>query len=59
MNGLDQVIVALWFLTVILFVVIPLSATCLWLVISLIISAFSPVAGQAKRERPVMAAATA
>lgn len=37
MFELDQIIVALWFLPVILFVAIPLAVTCLWLV-------FSPIA---------------
>ncbi len=36
MNGLDQVIVALWFLPVVLFIVIPLCVVAVWLPFSLV-----------------------
>lgn len=36
MNGLDQIIVALWFLPVVLFIVIPLCLGALWLPVSLL-----------------------
>lgn len=36
MNGLDQIIVALWFLPVALFIVIPLCLGALWLPLSLL-----------------------
>ena len=58
MNGLDQIIVALWFLPVVLFILIPLTVTCLWVVLSPILALFIPVAGQSKQKKPVKAAAT-
>lgn len=45
MNGLDLIVVSLWFLPVVLFVIIPLSITCLGLVISFV-GFLKPVAGQ-------------
>lgn len=59
MSGLDQIIVALWFLPVVLFVVIPLSVTCLWLLVSPIIALLRPIAGQTYSERPKEARAAA
>jgi len=56
MNGLDQLIVTLWFLPVILFIVLPLCLSCMWGIISLLISPFrraAPVQG------PLAAAETA
>jgi len=35
MNGLDQIVIALWFLPVVLFIIVPLSIGALWLPISL------------------------
>ena len=37
MNGLDQIIIALWFLPVVLFIIIPLCMGLAWLPISLFI----------------------
>lgn len=37
MNGLDQVVVSLWFLPVVLFIIMPLSVGVVWLPISLFI----------------------
>ena len=37
MNGLDQVVIYLWFLPVILFIVIPLCVGAVWLPISLFV----------------------
>lgn len=34
MNGLDLIVVLLWFLPVVLFIVIPLSISCLWAAVS-------------------------
>ena len=59
MNGIDQIIVALWFLPVVLFVIIPLSVTCLWLLISPIVALLRPVAGQANKGQRIKAKATA
>lgn len=36
MNGLDQIIVALWFFPVVLFIMIPLCLGALWLPVSLL-----------------------
>ena len=44
MNGLDQLIVALWFLPVALFIVIPLCVSCVWGIISLLTSPFQKAA---------------
>ncbi len=49
MIGIDEFIVSLWFLPVVLFILIPLTMTCIWLVISPIIALFRPIAGQAER----------
>lgn len=59
MFELDQIIVALWFLPVILFVAIPLAVTCLWLVVSPIAAIFRPVAGQARKGQSKKVAAAA
>lgn len=45
MNGLDLIVVSLWFLPVVLFIIIPLSITCLWGVVSFL-RLLRPVAGQ-------------
>jgi len=45
MNGLDLIVVSLWFLPVVLFVIVPLSVTCLWFVVSFL-DRLRPVAGQ-------------
>lgn len=37
MNGLDQIIVIMWFLPVVLFIVMPLCVGTIWLPISLMI----------------------
>lgn len=36
MNGLDQIVIAMWFLPVALFIVMPLCIGAVWLTISLI-----------------------
>ena len=36
MNGLDQIIIIMWFLPVVLFIVMPLGIGAVWLPISLI-----------------------
>lgn len=59
MNGLDQIIVALWFLPVVLFIVIPLAVTCLWLVISPVRALVTPIAGQSRQRETAKAAAAA
>ena len=46
MNGLDQIVTALWFLPVVLFIIIPLCLTCLYGVLSILVPLFRPVAGQ-------------
>ncbi len=53
MTGLDQFIVALWFLPVALFIVLPLSIACAWGLISFVASPFR----QAATPRQPMAAA--
>jgi len=40
MNGLDQIVVALWFLPVVLFIIMPLCIGIVWLPISLFIKLF-------------------
>lgn len=55
MNGLDQIIVALWFLPVVLFILMPLAVTCLWMVIAPIRALATPIAGQARERKPVKA----
>ena len=40
MFGVDQLIVALWFLPVVLFIVLPLGIGCVWGFISVLISLF-------------------
>lgn len=59
MLGFDEIIVALWFLPVVLFIIIPLTMTCIWVVISPIIALFRPVAGQSKEQQSIKSAATA
>lgn len=45
MNGLDLIVVSLWFLPVVFFVIIPLSVACLGLVVSFV-GSLKPVAGK-------------
>ena len=59
MNGLDQIIVALWFLPVVLFIIIPLAVTCLWLVAAPLRALVTPIAGQSRQRRTVKARAAA
>lgn len=37
MNGLDQIVIAMWFLPVVIFIVMPLCIGAVWLPISLLI----------------------
>jgi len=53
MNGLDQIIVTLWFFPVIAFIIIPLCLTCVWGIISLLIP-FKQMSGE--RTSPVTVA---
>jgi hypothetical protein len=53
MNGLDQVVVVLWFLPVILFIIIPLCLTCLWGVISFFGVLLRPATGQQEFSAPI------
>ncbi len=46
MFALDQIVVALWFLPVVFFIVLPLFVSCLGLLFSML-NVFKPVAGQA------------
>ncbi len=48
MFAIDQLIVALWFLPVVFFIVLPLFVACLGMCYE-IFGAFKPVAGQAGR----------
>ena len=51
MNGLDQIIVYLWFFPVVLFIIIPLCVSVVWLPVSLFIKLVQREAEQeAKRE---------
>ena len=59
MIGIDEIIVALWFLPVVLFIFMPLTMTCIWLAISPIIALFRPIAGQAERQQSLKGAARA
>ena len=59
MNGLDQIIVALWFLPVVLFILIPLAVACLWVVISPIKALLTPIAGQSRQKEYLKAAVKA
>ena len=59
MIGFDEIIVALWFLPVVLFILIPLTSTCMWIVISPIIALFRPIAGQSKKYQSLESPATA
>ena len=47
MNGLDQVIISLWFLPVVLFVILPLFVGCFWILYNMF-DVFKPIAGQEK-----------
>jgi len=40
MFGVDQFIVALWFLPVVFFIILPLGVGCLWAVVSVLTSPF-------------------
>ncbi len=55
MNGLDQVVVALWFLPAVLFIIIPLCMSCVWGVLSLV----NIVRPAARHEHVVIAARAA
>lgn len=46
MFAIDQVIVALWFLPVVFFIILPLFVSCFGLLYAMF-DAFKPVAGQA------------
>jgi len=46
MYGIDLIIVSLWLLPVTLFIIIPLALTCLWSVVSLVVSPFRQKDGQ-------------
>ncbi len=46
MFALDQIVVALWFLPVVFFIVLPLIVSCFGLLYSML-DVFKPVAGQA------------
>ncbi len=46
MTGLDQLIVALWFLPVALFIVLPLCIACAWGLISVVVSQFRQASSQ-------------
>lgn len=59
MNGMDQIIVALWFFPVVLFLIIPLAITCLWVVIYPIRALLTPVAGQARQRETAKATVSA
>ena len=48
MLAIDQVIVALWFLPVVFFIILPLFVTCFGMLYAMF-DAFKPVAGQAGR----------
>ena len=49
MNGLDQIIVALWFLPVVLIIIVPLCMTCLFALFSILAPLFRPIAGQERK----------
>ena len=59
MIGIDKIIVVLWFLPVALFILIPLTMTCIWLAISPLIAIFRPIAGQAERQQSIEGTARA
>ncbi|MEE4165789.1 MAG: hypothetical protein V2I35_07315 [Desulfocapsaceae bacterium] len=59
MNGLDQVVVVMWFIPVVLFIVIPLCLTVFWAIASFFLSIFKTAGEQEKREAEVGEAATA
>ena len=59
MLGIDEIMVALWFLPVVLFILVPLTMTCIWIVIYPLIALFRPIAGQSKRQHSIGSAATA
>ncbi len=46
MNGLDQVVIYLWFLPVVLFIVIPLCIGAVWWPVSLIVKLIRREAAQ-------------
>ncbi len=48
MLAIDQIIVALWFLPVVFFIILPLFVACLGMLYAMF-DAFKPVAGQAGR----------
>ncbi len=49
MNGLDQVVVALWLLPVVLFILVPLCMTVLWGIASFFFSFKTSSAGEKKQ----------
>ena len=59
MIGIDELIVALWFLPVVLFIVMPLALTCLWLAISPVIVLFRAATGQSKGQQTLKSTAAA
>ncbi len=59
MYGIDEIIVALWFLPVVLFICIPLTMTGIWLVISPIIALFRLITGQSEEQQYLKSANTA
>ena len=44
MFGIDLIVVSLWFLPVTLFIILPLTVSCLWGVVSLVTSPFRQAA---------------
>lgn len=48
MYDISQFIVSLWFFPVFFFIILPLAATCFWLLYSFF-DVFKPVAGQERR----------
>ena len=59
MYGIDEIIVALWFLPVVLFICIPLTMTGIWLVISPIIALFRLITCQSAEQQYLKSANTA
>lgn len=48
MNDIGQFIVSMWFFPVFFFIILPLAATCLWLLYSAF-DVFKPIAGQDRK----------
>jgi uncharacterized membrane protein len=53
MNGLDQVVVVLWFLPAVLLIILPLCMTCLWGIVSFFGVLLRPLTGQQKYHVPL------